>query len=233
MEVVCEHCNAKLNIPDEKLPRDQRVKVACPRCKNKLILDTSEAKSTVLSPAAEDVAQSGRVEEGGETAQPEEVSWPDEDEEDTALDSYEEGEQLVLVMDGDTHHTEVVKQALEELGYRYVSAENSREAISKLRFHHFDFVILADHFDNLPLEQSPILKYLNNLTMSIRRRVFVVLIGEKFKTMDHMMGFALSANLVMNVKDLDKMAGILRRSVSDNNKFYKVFFDTLEETGRA
>jgi len=209
------------------------VKVACPRCKNKLILDTSEAKSTVLSPAAEDVAQSGRVEEGGETAQPEEVSWPDEDEEDTALDSYEEGEQLVLVMDGDTHHTEVVKQALEELGYRYVSAENSREAISKLRFHHFDFVILADHFDNLPLEQSPILKYLNNLTMSIRRRVFVVLIGEKFKTMDHMMGFALSANLVMNVKDLDKMAGILRRSVSDNNKFYKVFFDTLEETGRA
>jgi len=231
MEVVCEHCNAKLNIPDDKLPRDQRVKVGCPRCKKKLILDTSEVKSTVLSPTAEDVAESGRVEEGGKAAQPEGVPWPDE--EDLALDSYEEGEQLVLVMDGDTHHTGVVKQALEELGYRYVSAENSREAIGKLRFHHFDFVILADHFDNLPLEKSPLLQYLNHLSMSIRRRVFVVLIGERFKTMDHMMGFALSANLVMNVKDLDKMAGILRRAVSNNNKFYKVFFDTLEETGRA
>ena len=26
MEVVCENCNARLNIPDEKLPRGQRVR---------------------------------------------------------------------------------------------------------------------------------------------------------------------------------------------------------------
>ncbi|HEJ84226.1 MAG TPA: hypothetical protein ENO25_06620, partial [Desulfobacteraceae bacterium] len=40
MELVCESCKAKLNIPEEKLPPGQRVSVRCPRCKNKLVIDT-------------------------------------------------------------------------------------------------------------------------------------------------------------------------------------------------
>ncbi len=233
MEVVCENCNARLNIPDEKLPRGQRVRVSCPRCKNKLILDASGAKPAVSAPAVEEPAESGRPKEEFESPQPEGAPGYDDVEEDTTLDSYEEGEKLALVMDNDAHHTEKIKEALEELGYRYVPAENSKKAVSKIRFHNFDLVVLADNFDNLPLEQSPILRYLSHLSMSIRRRIFLALIGERFKTMDHMMEFSMSANLVINPKDLDKLTSILKRAVSDNEKFYKVFFDTLEEVGKA
>lgn len=242
MEVVCKNCNARLNIPDEKLPRGQRVRVSCPRCKNKLILDASGAKPAVSAPAVEEPAESGRPkedipgpanEEEFESPQPEGAPGYDDVEEDTTLDSYEEGEKLALVMDNDAHHTEKIKEALEELGYRYVPAENSKKAVSKIRFHNFDLVVLADNFDNLPLEQSPILRYLSHLSMSIRRRIFLALIGERFKTMDHMMEFSMSANLVINSKDLGKLASILKRAVSDNEKFYKVFFDTLEEVGKA
>ena len=59
------------------------------------------------------------------------------------------------------------------------------------------------------------------------------MIGDKFRTMDHMMAFTMSANLVVNRKDLDKLSNILRRAISDNEKFYKVFMDTLKETGKA
>jgi hypothetical protein len=39
--------------------------------------------------------------------------------------------------------------------------------------------------------------------------------------------------LVVNPRDLDRLTAILRRAVSDNEKFYKVFFDTLEDVGKG
>ncbi len=237
MEVICKHCSAKLNIPDEKLPHDQRVSVVCPKCKNKLILGVPEAVPTGLSPTVEDAVRlektPGEVESTQGEEEPLEEPWDDAAEEDIPLYSYEEGEKLALVMDSDAHRPEKIKEGIRELGYRYVPARDSRDASGKMRFHNFDLMILADHFDNSPLEQSPILRSLNHLSMSIRRRMFLVLIGEKFKTMDHMMAFAMSANLVINPRDLDRLTTILKRAVSDKEKLYKVFFDTLEDVGKA
>ena len=48
-----------------------------------------------------------------------------------------------------------------------------------------------------------------------------------------MAAFAMSANLVISLNDLDKLSIILKRAVSENEKFYKVFFDTLKEVGKA
>ena len=31
MEVVCEKCKAKLNIPDEKIPKGKRTIISCPK----------------------------------------------------------------------------------------------------------------------------------------------------------------------------------------------------------
>jgi len=39
MEVTCTQCNAKLNVPDEKIPKDQAIRVSCPKCKNKITID--------------------------------------------------------------------------------------------------------------------------------------------------------------------------------------------------
>ena len=242
MEIVCESCKAKLNIPDEKVPQGQRVSVTCPRCKNKLIIDTTGANPEIPIPQFQDPDESGgsgedmsdtSIEETSKPPQLEEMSGFDDMEADSALDSYDKGENLALVMVDDTNHSEKIKAALDELGYNGVRAENTQKAITKMRFQNFDLVILSDLFDNIPLEQSPIFEYLNHLSMSFRRKMFVVLTGDKFKTMDHMMAFTMSANLVVNWKDLEKFSNILRKAISDNEKFYKVFMDTLIETGKA
>jgi len=242
MEIVCKECKAKLNIPDEKIPQGQRVSVLCPRCKNKLIIDTTEAGTEASPPAADELAvprspgedlPDTSHEEVFEPSEPEGIPEFDDVKEDSILDTYDEGETLALVMDNDPDHTQDIKEALEELGDKYIHAENTQKAVSKIRFQNFDLVILSDNFDKVSLEQSPILNYLNHLSMSVRRKVFLVLISDKFRTMDHMMAFTMSANLVINAKDLDKFSNILKRAVSDNEKFYKVFFDTLKETGKA
>lgn len=223
MEIRCEHCNAKLNIPDEKIPSNQRIAVHCPKCKARLTLDPSTAGPGTSSNAMDTGPSRNRI---GDTAKAYMA-------EGSALEFFEEDVRLALVADTDSEHMEKIKQALENLGYTYVAGEDTNQAISKMRFHTFELVIIADQFDGVDLGQSPVLQYLNHLAMSIRRKIFVVLTGDTFNTMDHMTAFALSANLVVNRRDLDKLEGILKNAVFDNEKFYKVFMDTLSEIGKA
>ncbi len=224
MEIICENCNAKLNIPDEKIPQGQRVTVSCPKCKGKLTLDATGTRPKESSPAVEE--RVAPEEPKADAAKAYAAEGP-------ALEFYDEGIKLALVAENDPDQGEKIRQGIVDLGYRYVAAENTNQAISNMRFHNFDFVILSDQFDGIELGQSPIRQYLNHLSMSVRRKMFVALIGDRFNTMDHMMAFAMSANLVINRRDLDKLAGILKNAVSDNEKFYKVFTDTLSEVGKA
>lgn len=240
MEIICEECKAKLNIPDEKVPEGQQVSVRCPRCKKKLILDTTRSGPGVSDAAVVESIESGSpegipgpaIKEGVDLLKTEGTS-ENGVEEDSILNFYEEEMKLALVMNNDEQETRKIKEALEGLGYRYVPGNNTQEAVGKMRFHRFDLIILSDYFDNAPLEKNHILNYLNHLSMFVRRKIFVVLIGEGLRTMDNMMAFAMSANLVVSLNDLDKLSIILKRAVSDNEKFYKVFFDTLKEVGKA
>ena len=240
MEIICGECGAKLNIPDEKVPEGQRVSVRCPRCSKKLMLDTTRTNLEVSDAAVVASAESGIYKDIPDPAIEEKVELPQTEgtsgynvEEDSTLISYEEDVWLALVMNNDEHQTKKIKEALKGLGYKCVPGNNIQEAVAKMRFHNFDLVILSDYFDNVPLEKSPILNYLNHLSMFVRRKIFVVLIGERFRTMDNMTAFAMSANLVISLNDMDKLSIILKRAVSVNDKFYKVFMDTLKETGKA
>jgi len=47
------------------------------------------------------------------------------------------------------------------------------------------------------------------------------------------MAFARSANVVINLKDIDKLHLVLKKAIAENEKFYKVFMDALVETGRG
>jgi len=224
MEIHCDKCGANFNVSDEKIPKGKRVIVSCPKCKNRLTVDSLGFKK---EKAGADAA--GKAEPG--------VKKPEEGyaygEEGTALEFYEEGVKLALVTGNEEGQVEKPKKAVEGLGYRFVWGRNTREAIGKLRLHHFDMVIVPDGFDGIGFKDSPLLQFLNHLSMSVRRRIFLVLVSDKFTTMDNMMAFAMSANLVVNVKDLDKMTAVLKKALADHEKFYKVFLDTLIEVGKA
>jgi predicted Zn finger-like uncharacterized protein len=224
MEIKCNKCGTKFNVPDEKIPEGKRVILSCPKCKNRLTVDRNGLKQE-----KEGGAPAGKTEPG--------VKRPDEGygygEEGTALEFYEEGVKLALVAGNKAEQVAAPKKAVEQLGYRFVWAKNTREAIGKMRLHHFDLVILPDAFDGVGFKDSPVLQFLNHLSMSVRRRIFLALISDKFNTMDNMMAFAMSTNLVVNKKDVDKMTAILKKALSDHEKFYKVFLDTLVEVGKA
>jgi hypothetical protein len=213
MDVTCKSCGATLKIPDEKLPPHQAVSITCLKCKGKIRIEPRESDKGLVSE---------KVGEGN-------LKY----EEDTSpLDLFKEGTRLALVLHGDEGDVVEISSALEGLSYKPILPTSTEEAMGKLRFHHFDLIIVSDGFDGQDLTNSPIMHYLNHLSMGIRRKIFVVLLSNKFKTMDNMMAFARSANLVVNPDDLSNLALILKKGIPDNEKFYKVLMDTFKEVGR-
>jgi len=222
MEVTCQRCDAKLVIPDENLPQGQQAFISCPRCNNKQTVDIHPLKKDgALQEGGKDPASAGAYADDGDAVA------------DPSLDFSEDWTKLAIVMENDVQQVDRLRQTVEALGYRYVSAENSQAAINKMRLHHFDLMLLFDRFDGVELAQSPVLEYLNNLSLSVRRTIFLALIGDGFKTMDHMMAFAMSANVVIAGKDLERLRAILQHGISDNEIFYKVFMETLAEVGKG
>ncbi|MFC1868915.1 zinc-ribbon domain-containing protein [Thermodesulfobacteriota bacterium] len=237
MEVTCSQCNTKLNIPDEKIPKDQMVRINCPKCKNKITIDAQKPTNDEASPD-DSFVETGKlhlkfIESKREEDKVESASSYDDYSGDEGLDSYDDDAKLALVMLGDNVNGDEVKNAVEELGYKYILSPDTRDALGKLRFHHFDMILLCDGFDGQEVENSPIMNFLNHQSMSSRRRIFLALMGDKFKTMDDMIAYAMSANTVINLKDLGKLSSVLKGGLSEHEKFYKVFMDTLVEVGKA
>jgi len=248
MDVTCTSCGARLKIPDSKLPPPhvRVVSITCPKCKSKLKIDRTKPDSGLAPKKKAEVKpekdlapkKKEKIEEGGEDLVSKEkgeraiIFDYEYDEDISPLEFYEEGTKLALVLDGDAKHVKEISSVLEELSYKTVVPVSIKEAMSKILFHHFDLIMLSDGFDGLPLADCPVINYLNHLSMSVRRRIFLVLLSRKFKTMDLMKAFGMSANMVVNPNDLSNLSLILKKGISDNEKFYKVFLDTLIETGK-
>jgi predicted Zn finger-like uncharacterized protein len=213
MDVTCKSCGTTFKIPDEKLPPDQAVSVTCPKCKGKIRIEPSARR---IVPTKEALEEAGI-----------------EYEDDTSpLEFFEEGTRLALILDGDEANVMEITPTLEEMSYKPILPTSINEAMAKLRLYHFDLILLSDGFDGQDIDRSPITHYLNHLSMSVRRKIFLVLLSEKFKTMDNMMAFGKSADLVVNPDDLSNLSLALKKALSDHEKFYKVFMDTLKEAGK-
>ena len=232
MDFTCELCGAKLSIPDERLPKGKTVKTTCPSCKGKITLDLQGGEEQRESVDTAQFRLRFIDRKSKEKAQENSYTYEDYASDET-LAFYEEGVKLALIMADSAEHSKQINKALKELGYEPISTPNTRDTIGKLRFHHFDLIVLVDGFSGQPVENSQIINFLNRLPMSVRRRIFLALVSEKFKTMDNMMAFARSANVVINLKDIDKLHLVLKKAIAENEKFYKVFMDALVETGRG
>jgi hypothetical protein len=138
---------------------------------------------------------------------------------------------LALILD--STNQSAWTEALESRGYKIQYAKSPEHAVHKMKFTHFHFVALHENFGNLALENNPIYKTLIEIPMVTRRNIFVALVGKNFKTLKNMQAFQKSVNVVINEKDLGKLGDVLKKSISENEIFYKVFKETLHSMGKA
>jgi predicted Zn finger-like uncharacterized protein len=227
MVITCEQCQGRIRIPDEKVPKNRPFPITCPRCKNKFsVAPKAPAGSPASAPRTEQEASTG-------AAALQDLMSTGYDASDRPFDFLEEGVETALICEEHPSVRTNLRTALDGMGYQTVEQTTAREALKQMRFHVFDVIVLNEHFDAEGLEDSPVLEYLNALAMSIRRRIFVTLVTERFRTMDNMIAFNKSVNLVVNLNDLSAFGKVLRSTIADHTEFYRVYKESLVKTGRV
>lgn len=250
MRVFCEKCSGKYNIPDEKLPAGKTIGFTCPNCKNKVAVTRHAEKADdgeLSLSLSEDVEEKPVVTSGERTSSPS-LSFDEDDsskpsisfaEDESIYDSsekpfdfVEEEYETAIICENDPEKREKIKIALDLMEYSITVAENTREALKSMRYHTYDLVVLNENFDTANPDVNGILIYLNRLVMAERRAMVVFLLTERYNTFDPMRGYNRSANVIVNVKDIDKIDTILQKGLNDSVMLYKIFKEALAKAGK-
>ncbi len=151
---------------------------------------------------------------------------------DRPFDFVEEGGKTALICESDPSIKAGIISVLKEIDYQITDTASARDALKAMRFHVYDMVVLNENFDTDDPDANNVLRYLERLTMGIRRNIFVTLISNRFRTTDNMAAFYKSVNTIVNVENLGDFKTIIKRGVADNEAFYHVFKETMKKMGR-
>ncbi len=223
MELMCEDCRAVIQISDELVPTNSTFRLTCPRCKRRIVVTAKTLERQVGSKIADNMATGSK-----------EVAFPTgngpEEEFAEEMSSLPPGRIAALLCLDRDNTCGMLKAVLEGMGYLVDMAATSDRALQRLRFNQYGIVALTEDFGG----SSPnrVAEYLAWLNMNIRRDMFVVLVGERFKTADHLQAFIESVNLVLHPNDLPHIEIFINRGLKDHEWLYKVFGNCLIEAGK-
>ena len=141
-------------------------------------------------------------------------------------------QRLVLVCVDAPERQAVIRAALDQLGFTMYAAKTGEDAVERLRRDTFEVAIVDEQFQGGSALDNEVLQALQLMPMSTRRYMFVTLLGRTYKTFDNMMAFARSVNVVVNLNDLPHLPAILRKGITENNEFYRIFREMLAEVGK-
>jgi predicted Zn finger-like uncharacterized protein len=214
MEIICSNCSSKFKIADEKIPVGRVTNIPCPKCKVRI---------TVTPPKKSAGGLAGFEESGDAGAY---------DASDKPFDFIEEEGLTALLCEQSPLARATIQNALNLMDYQITIAESARDALKRMRYHVYDLIVVNESFDTKNPDANGVLIYLERLSMSVRRNIFVAMISSRYRTMDNMMAFNASVNLIINIKNIEDIGKILSRSITDTELFYRVYKETLKDAGR-
>ena len=212
MEIICQKCRSKFKIPDDKIPADRRASLPCPKCRNKINLNRRGAANAAIQA---------------------DITSSDYDASDKPFDFIEEEGHTALVCESDSTVRKKIINSLNLLEYHVTVSDSGRDALKKMRYHQYDLIVVNESFGSEGPDANMVLMYLERLNMTVRRQMFVVMISNQYRTMDQMMAFRYSVNIIVNTKNVDDIGKVIQRGLTDSEFFYGVFQETLKEVGRV
>jgi predicted Zn finger-like uncharacterized protein len=222
MEIICNSCNSKLSVADDKLPQDKAASIRCPKCKNKISIDLRNRPENGNTAADETIKpNSFNFEEGGD----------DYDASEKPFDFLEEEGNTALICENDPEIIKQINIVLGIMDYSVATAESVRDALKKMKYHTYDMMLINESFDGSDPDANGLLVYVERLSMDVRRNIFVGLLTQRFPTMDNMAAFLKSVNITIKLKDIGSIDRILSRGISEYELFYAVFKDSAKKIG--
>ncbi|MCF8112871.1 MAG: zinc-ribbon domain-containing protein [Desulfotignum sp.] len=204
MNIRCKNCNSQFNIADHKLPKGRDAVFNCPKCREKIQI-----------PAADSPAQVGTKDVAAAKSR-------------SAAALQQQEKTLIMVSEGPFLKPAIA--AVRQLGYGMETAADPADAVKKMAYHVYPLMVLENSFDQ---GQKNILKHMNNLDMSVRRKTCLILLGRQFKTGDPMAALHASVNFVAGPDSLDHLQSVLSAALMEHKDFYRVYMDSMKAAGKA
>jgi hypothetical protein len=145
-------------------------------------------------------------------------------------DFFELGDKTALVC-AEPGVVESTWKTLKEMGFKVHFSSDEDDAIERLRYTQYNCVIVQEDLAGKPLEMNEVINYLNMLPMAQRRNTFVCLLGESFRTLDAIQAFTMSVHVVVNPSDLPNLTAILKKSLVEFDRTYRVYRIVMESMG--
>ena len=227
MQANCPKCAHKVVVDDAKAP-DRAFTVKCPKCQTPVKFAGKAAAAAPPAPAAE--AAPAPVEE----AAPAPTRRSDTQEmragmmaqlrREMGLAGGGEGSMRALVAIPDAGQTAALTQALTRQGYAVDAFDDSGEA-ARLLEQGVYAVVVTSRTTAAAGKGETLHQRVTRLNPEGRRRVFVVLVGDDFKTGDGTQAFAAMADLVLNARDTAGADAALRNTMAERTRLYQLFSD--------
>ncbi len=216
MNITCDSCRSKFRVPDEKIDPQKGATFLCPKCQNKIS----------VSPPANQAEPELSLDDASLDANEFGVDTFEAD--DKPFDFVEEEGKTALVCEQNPALKKGILDVLQIMEYHITEPENQRDALKQMRYHDFNLVVINEVFDTRNPDSNGILTYLERLHMMTRRNMIVCLITSRYRTMDHMMAFQKSVNMIVNIKDIENLDSVLRSGIADYEFSYRVFKETIK-----
>jgi len=112
---------------------------------------------------------------------------------------------------------------LTRLGYQVDTVENAEEGARLLEQGVYDLVVATRAAAGAGRES--LYQRLSRLSPEGRRRIFVVLVGDEFKTGDGTQAWAVMADVVVAGRDIPNADAVLLPALAERTRLYQVFTD--------
>jgi hypothetical protein len=212
MQISCSACGKRLQIADDKIPPDRQVRIACPGCHERIIVDP--LGHAPAAPAAQDTPT---------PAPPSAASL--------GLDLGEIGPapRALLCLDNASFRLEC-ESIMPSLGIDTVhSPTHQTQALTYLSSVAYEVVILDATFDGSTQEANPILACIHELSMQQRRQLFVMLCIPGSAPVDPMLAYSQSVNLIINHDEVLTCRRTLEQHLTEHKRLYRTYHELRQE----
>ncbi len=128
----------------------------------------------------------------------------------------------VLVCTTESHRKSLALQFAQQ-GYQVFVAQDTRQAVERMRADGIDVVLLEADFDVEEQGAAFVTREVNVLRPAQRRRLFFVLLSPVLRTMEAHAAFLHNVNAIINLNDVEELPRILEDALREYNELYKEF----------
>ena len=221
MQAQCSQCSSRIQIDDSKVP-ERPFKVKCPKCQSLITLPGRSA-----APASPGAGAGAADAPAASAAPPSPGYVPPPPPSAAAVARREraaesQNDAIIALAAGPA--ATALQQALVDLGFNVDAVDDVEEGVRLVEQGVYEVAVTA-RTPAEPGRPESLAQRLLRLPADARRGLFVILVGEEFRSADGTQAWAAQADLVIHPNDASRSEHLIRATLTERKRLYQPLVD--------